>query len=102
MKLHGLRHAEGSLIARTIDAVFVRDFLGHVNLTTTDRYLSAKRPLEELERLDRACGLATFERGDVTSDGSIRSDDAAFGGHSRVGPTGAGGVPISSMHRLRR
>jgi hypothetical protein len=32
----------------------VRDFLGHAKLTTTDRYLSAKRRPEELERLDRA------------------------------------------------
>ena len=29
VKLHGLRHAAGSLVARTSDAVFVRDFLGH-------------------------------------------------------------------------
>jgi site-specific recombinase XerD len=52
VKLQGLRRAAGSLIARTADAVFVRDFLGHAKLTTTDRYLSAKRRLEELERLD--------------------------------------------------
>jgi len=36
------------------DAVFARDFLGHAKLSTTDRYLSAKRRPEELERLDRA------------------------------------------------
>jgi integrase len=54
VKLHGLRHAAGSLIARTTDAVFVRDYLGRAKLTTTDRYLSAKRRPEELERLDRA------------------------------------------------
>jgi integrase len=54
VKLHGLRHAAGSLIARTNDPVFVRDFLGHAKLTTTDRYVSAKLRPEELERLDRA------------------------------------------------
>ncbi len=54
IRLHGLRHAAGSLIARTSDPVFVRDFLGHAKLATTDRYLSAKLRPEELERLDRA------------------------------------------------
>jgi integrase len=54
VRLHGLRHAAGSLVARTSDAVFVRDFLGHSKLSTTDRYVSAKARPEELERLDRA------------------------------------------------
>ncbi len=54
VRLHGLRHAAGSLVARTADPVFVRDFLGHAKLSTTDRYVSAKARPEELERLDRA------------------------------------------------
>jgi integrase len=54
VRLHGLRHSAGSLIARTSDAVFVRDFLGHAKLATTDRYLSAKLRPEELKRLDDA------------------------------------------------
>lgn len=54
VRLHGLRHAAGSLIARTADPVFVRDFLGHAKLATTDRYLSAKLRPEELRRLDDA------------------------------------------------
>jgi len=54
VRLHGLRHAAGSLVARTSDAVFVRDFLGHAKLSTTDRYVSAKVRPEDLERLDRA------------------------------------------------
>lgn len=54
VKLHGLRHSAGSLIARTTDPVFVRDFLGHAKLATTDRYLSAKLRPEELARLDDA------------------------------------------------
>ena len=61
VKLHGLRHAAGSLVARTTDAVFVRDFLGHAKLSTTGRYVSAKLRPEELERLDAAfapAGLA--------------------------------------------
>ena len=55
--LHGLRHAAGSIVARTTDPVFVRDMLGHAKLTTTDRYLGAKLRPEELARLD-----AAFER----------------------------------------
>lgn len=62
VRLHGLRHAAGSLIARTSDAVFVRDFLGHAKLTTTDRYLSAKLRPEELERLDEAFAPAAVRR----------------------------------------
>jgi integrase len=58
VRLHGLRHAAGSLIARTSDPVFVRDFLGHAKLTTTDRYLSAKLRPEEFKRLDDAFALA--------------------------------------------
>jgi len=59
VRLHGLRHAAGSLVARTSDAVFVRDFLGHSKLSTTDRYVSAKARPEELERLDRAFARST-------------------------------------------
>ena len=54
VRLHGLRHATGSLVARTSDPVFVRDFLGHRKLSTTDRYVSAKARPEELARLDAA------------------------------------------------
>ncbi|MHB8657119.1 MAG: tyrosine-type recombinase/integrase [Solirubrobacteraceae bacterium] len=61
VKLHGLRHAAGSLVARTTDAVFVRDFLGHAKLSTTDRYVSAKLRPEELARLDAAFAPARLE-----------------------------------------
>jgi len=61
VRLHGLRHAAGSLVARTSDAVFVRDFLGHAKLSTTDRYLSAKLRPEELKRLDDAFAPASVE-----------------------------------------
>jgi integrase len=53
-KLHGLRHAAGSILARTADPVFVRDMLGHARLTTTDRYVAAKFRPEEYARLDAA------------------------------------------------
>ncbi|MGA2011479.1 MAG: tyrosine-type recombinase/integrase [Solirubrobacteraceae bacterium] len=56
VKLHGLRHAAGSILAREADPVFVRDFLGHAKLSTTDRYVSAKHRPEDLERLNRAFG----------------------------------------------
>jgi integrase len=62
VKLHGLRHAAGSLVARTTDAVFVRDFLGHAKLSTTDRYVSAKLRPEELQRLDAAFAPAAPAR----------------------------------------
>ena len=61
VRLHGLRHAAGSIIARTADPVFVRDFLGHAKLATTDRYVSAKLRPEEFERLDAAFAPARLE-----------------------------------------
>lgn len=54
LRLHGLRHAAGSIVARTADPVFVRDMLGHAKLTTTDRYVAAKYRPEEYARLDAA------------------------------------------------
>ncbi len=51
MKLHGQRHAAGSILARAADPMFVRDYLGHSKLSTTDRYVSAKHRPEDFERL---------------------------------------------------
>lgn len=59
VRLHGLGHAAGSVVARNSDAVFVRDFLGHRKLSTTDRYVCAKARPEELERLDAAFAPAS-------------------------------------------
>jgi site-specific recombinase XerC len=42
VKLHGLRHAAGSVLARTLPLVTVRDVLGHAELATTNRYLHSK------------------------------------------------------------
>ena len=61
VKLHGLRHAAGSIVARTSDPVFVRDYLGHSRLSTTDRYVSAKHRPEDYERLDRAFSRAAHD-----------------------------------------
>jgi integrase len=61
LKLHGLRHAAGSIVARTADPVFVRDMLGHARLTTTDRYVAAKFRSEEYARLDAAFRRASTE-----------------------------------------
>lgn len=70
VKLHGLRHAAGSILARTADPVFVRDYLGHAKLSTTDRYVGAKHRPEDFERLNRA-----FES--ARSTGVAESIDAA-------------------------
>jgi len=65
VKLHGLRHAAGSILARAADPVFVRDYLGHSKLSTTDRYVGAKHRPEDFERLNRAFRVETA---DTTSE----------------------------------
>lgn len=62
VKLHGLRHAAGSIYARQAAAVEVRDFLGHAKLSTTDRYVSARMSEEALARLDAAFVAPTKPR----------------------------------------
>lgn len=57
VKLHGLRHGAGSLIARETDAVFVQHFLGHARLATTERYMHAKARHEDIEKINRAFGV---------------------------------------------
>ena len=57
VKLHGLRHGAGSLVARHTDAVFVQHFLGHAKLATTERYMHAKARPEDIERLNLAFGV---------------------------------------------
>jgi integrase len=64
VKLHGLRHAAGSILARTADPVFVRDYLGHSKLSTTDRYVGAKHRPEDFERLNRAFRVVPADGGD--------------------------------------
>jgi integrase len=67
VKLHGLRHAAGSILARTTDAVGVRDFLGHSKLSTTDRYVGAKHRPEDFERLNRAFASSAGDSPPVAS-----------------------------------
>jgi integrase len=61
VKLHGLRHGAGGLVARHTDAVFVQHFLGHANMATTERYMHAKVRLEDVERLNQAFGVRARE-----------------------------------------
>jgi integrase len=56
VKLHGLRHAAGSHVARQAQATEIRDFLGHSKLSTTDRWVSARFSEEFLARLDAGFG----------------------------------------------
>lgn len=58
MKLHGLRHGAGSMAARNNDAVFVKEFLGHSRMSTTERYMHAKARPQDVERLNAAFGVA--------------------------------------------
>ena len=58
VKLHGLRHGAGSLVARQSDAVFVQHFLGHSKMATTERYMHAKARKEDVDRLNKAFALA--------------------------------------------
>lgn len=62
VKLHGLRHGAGSLIARETDAVFVQHFLGHARLATTERYMHAKARHEDIEKINRAFGVTAAPR----------------------------------------
>lgn len=62
VKLHGLRHGAGSLVARHTDAVFVQGFLGHSKLATTERYMHAKARPEDVDRLNQAFGVKARER----------------------------------------
>jgi integrase len=64
IKLHGLRHGAGSLIAREMDPVFVQYFLGHAKLSTTERYMHAKARYDDVDRLNRAFGI-DIERSSV-------------------------------------
>jgi integrase len=62
VRLHGLRHAAGSHVARQAQALEVRDFLRHNKLSTSDRYLTARFSAEFLGRLDEAFGHSSAER----------------------------------------
>lgn len=64
VKLHGLRHAAGSVLARTLPLVTVRDVLGHAELATTNRYLHSKIDAAAIVAVNAAFGVEQA----VTSD----------------------------------
>jgi integrase len=57
VKLHGLRHAAGSVLARTLPLVTVRDVLGHAELATTNRYLHSKIDAAAIVAVNAAFGV---------------------------------------------
>jgi integrase len=57
VKLHGLRHAAGSVLARSLPLVTVRDVLGHAKLTTTNRYLHSKIDSTAIAAVNAAYGI---------------------------------------------
>jgi integrase len=58
VKLHGLRHAAGSVLARSLPIVTVRDMLGHAELRTTNRYLHSKIDPAAIVAVNAAFGVA--------------------------------------------
>jgi integrase len=54
LRFHDLRHTAGSLLARVLDPVTVKDIMGHADLTTTQRYLHAVRATRLADELTRA------------------------------------------------
>ena len=59
IRLHGLRHAAGSVLARNgVSLVTIRDFYGHADLATTNRYLHSKLDAEAVAAMNAAHGLA--------------------------------------------
>lgn len=58
VKLHGLRHAAGSVLARSLPLVTVRDVLGHAELRTTNRYLHSKIDPAAIVAVNAAFGVA--------------------------------------------
>lgn len=58
IRLHGLRHAAGSVLARNgVSLVTIRDFYGHADLATTNRYLHSKLDAEAVAAMNAAHGL---------------------------------------------
>lgn len=67
VKLHGLRHAAGSVLARSLPLVTVRDMLGHAELRTTNRYLHSKIDPAAIVAVNAAFGLVDGSSQDVAA-----------------------------------
>jgi integrase len=61
VKLHGLRHAAGSIMAAGMPLATVRDMLGHAQMTTTNRYLHGKADARAVAALNLAFGVQPTE-----------------------------------------
>lgn len=57
--------------------MFVRDYLGHSKLSTTDRYVGAKHRPEDFDRLNKAFAPAPAETPDPAEDDKSESPKAA-------------------------
>jgi integrase len=82
VRLHGLRHAAGSVMARTMPLVTVRDVLGHAKLATTNRYLHSKIDPAAVAAVNAAYGVdATDDARDLSrvSAHALRSASEALG-----------------------
>ena len=62
LRLHGLRHAAGSVMARSLPLVTVRDVLGHAELRTTNRYLHSKIDTAAIVAVNAAFGEESVRR----------------------------------------
>lgn len=67
VKLHGLRHAAGSVMARSLPLVTVRDMLGHAKLQTTNRYLHSKIDVAAIAAVNAAYGVGEGTRGNTAA-----------------------------------
>ncbi|MDO8185975.1 tyrosine-type recombinase/integrase [Conexibacter sp. JD483] len=60
IRLHGLRHAAGSDLARNgVPLITIRDFYGHASLTTTNRYLHSKLDEDAVAAMNAAHGIGS-------------------------------------------
>jgi integrase len=76
VKLHGLRHAAGSVLARSMPLVTVRDVLGHSDIQTTNRYLHSKIDAAAVEAVNAAFGMPSSDlHSDLTPAGETPGPD---------------------------
>jgi integrase len=57
IKLHGLRHAAGSIMAQGAGLLVARDVLGHAHISTTNRYLAGKTDDRAIAVMNAAYGV---------------------------------------------